>query len=105
MQSLLPGKQILGIQPIPHHMFVAALVDQSKKRPRESRRLPPEQATIKHLRLRQIRQFRGTANVSRSREEIILHHRSQQSVRRKVHTARGEFLGCELQMRSRETAV
>src|SRR5580658_3257244 len=82
-QVLSPAHHIAKIQPIFLQQTRNRRLHQSKTGSRQNRRHPPQQMLVNHLRLRHISNFRRPADVSRSRQERVLHHRPQQYVRRK----------------------
>src|SRR5580692_283711 len=82
-QMLPPAHYIAKIQPIFFQQARNRRLYQSKTGPRQNRRHPPQQMFVNHLRLRHISNFRRPANISSSRQQSVLHHRTQQYVRRK----------------------
>src|SRR5580658_1690720 len=82
-QMLPPAHYIAKIQPIFFQQARNRRLHQSKTSPRQNRRHPPQQMFVNHLRLRHISNFRRPTDVSRRRQQCVLHHRPQQYVRRK----------------------
>src|SRR6476660_3895331 len=88
---------------IPFHQLRCASVEQSKSAARNQPRHVTQQPLIENLGLSKISQLSGSADICRSGEHVILHHRPKQGIWRELFGAVGKLFGRIAKISNRNT--